>query len=181
MSTSALAAPCPVVPATQAFAQFGDADLYRLVPSGNFESGFGSWTTSGQASIFGQNNVFNLSGTGFKSARIVGSASLTSPSVCVDDDHPYMRFVLRPLITNGNTRMKIEALWTENGTTRSTKLADENSSGGTEWRPSGKIPLSTKLPIAAGGSLNVRFEFSDVGNDSDWLIDDVFIDPRASR
>lgn len=178
---AAQAAPCPPAVTSEVFAAWGDPDPYRLIPGGDFEGSL-VWNLSSGAGLFAENSPLGTVPAGQRSVRITNQGSITSPAFCVDADHPWMRFMLRSRGTNGKTDLRVEALWTApDGGQGVATLGSERARGTTTWDASSKLPLSSRLPIPSGGSLDVRIRLSDPGNDSDWLIDDVYVDPRASR
>uniref|UniRef100_UPI0035630337 hypothetical protein n=1 Tax=Paraconexibacter sp. TaxID=2949640 RepID=UPI0035630337 len=162
------------------FSQWKDPDLYSLAPGGAFEGDTG-WMRTGDATLHPENNPFGLSGPGSRSLRLRGGGQATSPPVCVSDRHPFLRFTVHALGNGKPKDLRIEALWDDENGSNTALLATENSKKFKDWKPSNKIPLGSELPLKTGQPLHVRLKFSLGDSDGDWLVDDVYIDPRASR
>ncbi len=162
------------------FAQWGDTDLYALAPGGDFESTLG-WKGTGDARLYKENDPFNLSGPGATSVYLEGAATVTSPAICVDETRPFLRYMTRAIWKGNQTKIRVEALWTDADGPKSLLLDEMSLKGYTEWGPSPQVPLGAKLPLKGVDSLNVQLRFSLANATGDWLVDNVFIDPRASR
>lgn len=176
---AASAASCPAQAATQAFSRFGDSSDYALLSGGRFENSL-TWGRSGYAGLYGQNNPYHLSGHGSASVRLRDEDAVVSPSFCVSKDHPHMRFVARAL--NTDSQLDVHLLWTDaSGVYREYEIAELAQREYLDWRPSPQVPLGTRLPTSNGQIYNVRLRFTLDDDDGSWLIDDVYIDPRASR
>jgi hypothetical protein len=173
---AALAA-CPDLPTSQPFALWGDAANYSLAPGGNFEGSL-TWARTGAPTLVAPSNPFVLSGPGLRSVRLRGQDSITSPTVCVSDIHPYMRFVARAQDTT--SRLVLEVLWTDDGVNKVDVLEEHQADEYQVWKPSKLVPLGTKLPTGSKGAHEVRLRLKLKDGAGSWLVDDVFIDP-ASR
>jgi hypothetical protein len=162
---AALAAECPVQPATQAFAAFGDTNQYVLAPGGDFEGL--SWAKVGNVTLANENDPFRLApGTLSVTLDRAGEA-VTSAPFCVDATMPHLRFVAK-----GTDQLDVTVAVTYNGST-------DSSSGSISpaahrwWAPSAFIPLKTSS-IPAGESATAKVTFRSNGS---WNVDNVFLDP----
>ncbi|WP_372791686.1 hypothetical protein [Paraconexibacter sp.] len=177
---AASADPCPDAKSSQVFAKWGDEDYYSLAPGGDFENAL-TWTTSGRVKQSDENNPFDLSGPGRSSVYLGAGGSVTSPPICVDTTRPFLRYVTQSAWTRGATSLQVDALFTVGGNQTAVTLGSISSKGYDDWGPSPQVPLATKLPVEAGASLDVNLRFSVGGDSGGFKVDDVFIDPRASR
>jgi hypothetical protein len=150
----------------QPFTAFGDPADYFLAPDGDFSSGAGGWDLGG-ADVVGDNEPWNVTGGDIAAAlRLTPGASASSPTICVAQDDPTMRFFARG--TGGD--LQVDVLYTD-------ELGEEQSltigtlSGDGEWAPTDALPITANTYEMA-----VAFRFTALG-EGDWTIDDVYIDP----
>jgi len=175
----ATAGTCPEQSATQAFSRFGDSSPYALISGGRFEGSL-SWSRQYYAGLVWENNSYALSGSGSSSVRLRDYDTVTTPTFCVSASVPHMRFVARAL--NNDSKLDVHVLWTDRyGHYHEDEIAEIDDYGYSRWAPSPQVPLGTYLPTGYGASYNVRLRFSMDDKDGGWLIDDVYVDPRASR
>jgi hypothetical protein len=178
---SADSSSCPVPPSSPVFSQFGDSNGYSLVPGGDFQSGDMSGWTLNNASAASGGEPWNVSGASASQSLSIGpGGSAISPSICVSDLFPSLRFFA--LNTQGagwNSGLRVSALWTDsNGNTHAFPLGHLSDTQFQSWEPTPSIALGSYLPD--GMSVNVQLEFSS-GVNSTWQIDDVYVDPYAKR
>ncbi|MGH2865286.1 MAG: hypothetical protein ACRDJX_08570 [Solirubrobacteraceae bacterium] len=165
---------CNEAALSQPFAQWGDANLYELVPGGNFEGSLSGWTLSGGARILAGGEPYNVVGT--TSAHSLGlsaGASAQSPFTCVNASYPSFRFfarehgLLSTVLVQVVYRTALGQLALPLG---AAALSDE-------WQPT--LPMLTGS-IAGGllsdGTAQIALRFTALTGSSQ--IDDVFIDPR---
>ncbi len=53
-------------------------------------------------------------------------------------------------------------------------------SAGSDWQPTAQIPILVNLlslPLVNGDGTDVSFQFTPLGSEGDWTIDDVYLDP----
>jgi hypothetical protein len=165
----------------QPFAQFGDSAFYSLVPDGGFEGGGSGWSPNGNL-IVSENESFFVGGSG-DSYSLTASAkvSAVSPGFCVDEDMPSLRFFARKLNPAKGGHLKVEILYKDTSGTLRGAVAGTLTNGGrmeyASWQPSGLLKLSSVLPMSRLGTASVQVRLTaDTGGD--WLVDDVYADPR---
>lgn len=172
---------CPIPPSSPVFSQFGDGNSYSLIPGGDFQNGDASGWTLNNASLVSGGEPWNVSGSNANQSLSIGpGGSAISPSICVSDLFPSLRFfALGNAQNNGwwGTSLRVSALWTDSsGNTRAFTLGHLYEGQFQSWEPTPSIALGSYLPD--GMSVNVQLEFSS-GANSTWQIDDVYVDPYA--
>jgi hypothetical protein len=173
-----LSAFCGEGNASAVFAPWGDSASYVPAPDGDFESPSG-WTLNKHASLSARNSPFSSGG----SSLLLGEKGVAvSPAMCVSTLHPTFRF----FAVNGasaESKLEIEILY-EGVDGKVKKLKVARLSGGDSWAPSLIIPLHVNMlaAVSEDGFTAVAFQFKTHGaKDGGWLIDDVLVDPFASR
>lgn len=167
---------------TQPFSQWGDANSYFLAPGGNFESGGAGWSLGG-ASVIGDQEPWQVAGAGSHALNIGAGHSVVSPTMCVGLENPTMRFFAHrsgggPL--GGLSQLVVAArVETSLGLVIEVPVGTITTlTNGTQWNKTPtQIVLASLLPLLPGEHTPIQFRFTAVGT-SDWVIDDVFVDPR---
>jgi len=164
---SALAAPCPVTPTTQAFGDYGDANQYFLAPGGAFES-LDDWTRRGWPTLVNGADLLGLSPDS-RSADLDLGEGVTSVSFCVDSTMPHLRFSAK-YFRGGQLDVTVRTTYAGSVDTSSGSIAPDDHRW---WSPSRYVELKTKdIPSTQSGTATVSFR-----SQGDWQIDDVYIDP----
>jgi hypothetical protein len=163
----------------QVFAPWSDFRSYYLAPNGGLESGSNGWTLSG-ASVTGGNQPFLASGT--HSLSLPSGSRAVSPATCIG---PYA-LSLRMFGSDAGGSdggMHVRVLWYGllNRVLGSSDYATFD--GGSTWAPTDSVDSSGgfNLILPLLGSTSARIELTPLGSGSHWKIDDVYIDPWASR
>ena len=168
---------------SQPFAQWGDGNNYFLAPGGNFESGAAGWTLNG-ARVVNDQEPWQVNGAGSHALQVPAGRSVVSPTLCVGIENPSMRFfahrsgggllaVTSQLVVTARVETSL-GLVVEVPVGTITAL-----SNGTTWnRTPVQIVLASLLPLLPGEHTPVQFRFVALGT-ADWVIDDVFVDPRC--
>ncbi|MDO9355349.1 MAG: hypothetical protein Q7T55_16740 [Solirubrobacteraceae bacterium] len=179
-------ASCPTQPATtKAFAKIGDNADYSLAPNGSFENGSTGWTLSNAKLVNGNETVGILGGLksiALGGGIISGQASVVSPEFCVDQSHPYFRFLLK---ANGPVGlMNIGVQYTDEAGTLKTQSVQSNVATNLlpgKWKASELNPLSLNIPLVndGGQTAKVRLVFSSPMSllGFSYNIDNVLVDP----
>lgn len=179
-------ASCPTQPATtQAFAKIGDYAQYSLAPNGSFENGTAGWTLSNAKVVTGNETVGIISGLkslALGGGIISGSTKIVSPEFCVDQTHPYFRFLMK---ANGPVGiMNIGVQYTDATGTLKTQTVQSNVATNLlpgKWKASELNPLSLNIPLVndGGQTAKVRLVFSSPMSmlGSSYNIDNVLVDP----
>jgi hypothetical protein len=165
---------------TQVFAPWNDLRSYYLAPNGGLENGSYGWSLSGGASVGWGNQPFFGSGT--HSLSLPSGSRALSPTTCIG---PYALSVRMFGSDAGgaDSGVHVRVLWYGLlnrllGATDYTTFA-----GGGTWAPTGSVQSSGgfNLILPLLGSTSARIEITPLGGGSAWRIDDVYVDPWASR
>jgi hypothetical protein len=168
---------------SQPFAQFGDDNSYFLAPGGNFESGAAGWSLGG-ARVVGDQEPWRVAGDNGSHALSIGAGrSVVSPTVCLGLEHPTMRFFAHRSgggLLGGLSQLVVTArVETSLGLVVEVPVGTVTTlTNGVQWnRTPTQVVLASLLPLLPGEHTPVQFRFTAVGT-GDWVIDDVFVDPR---
>ncbi|MEA2450836.1 MAG: hypothetical protein QOG63_2768 [Thermoleophilaceae bacterium] len=168
---------------SQPFAQWGDDNYYFLAPGGNFEGSLDGWN-AGRASVVGDQEPWQVNGDGdSKALKIPPGGSVVTPTMCVGIEHPTMRFFAHR--SGGGLLGGVSQLLVTARVETSVGLVVEVPVGtvttltnGTAWnRTPTQFVAASLLPLLPGEHTPIQFRFTAVGT-SDWVIDDVLVDPR---
>jgi hypothetical protein len=164
----------------QVFAPWGDSRSYYLAPNGGLESGSNGWSLSGSASVGGGNQPFFKSGS--HSLSLPSGSRAVSPATCIG---PYA-LSLRMFGSDAGGRdggVHVRVLWYGllNKLLGATDYATFAPGG--SWSPTDSVNSSGgfNLLLPLLGSTSARIELTPIGSGSAWKIDDVYVDPWASR
>ena len=156
----------------QPFEAFGDPLDYFLAPDGDFSGGGMAWDLAG-AEVVAENEPWYVHGGDTAAAvRLESGASATSPTICVAEDDPTMRFFARSTGDPTGT-LGVEVLYTDElGEPQSLTIGTVAGEVTGEW--TAVLPMAI---IANVYEMTVAFRFTAEGTGSTWLVDDVFVDP----
>jgi hypothetical protein len=172
---------CPARTTTQPFARWLDWSNYTPVPGGTFESSLSGWKLTGGAKVVAGNETFNVHGAGEKLALSLPSgSSATTPAMCTAVLDPTLRYFAA---NDGGllSLLTVQILYYPPGGGVLTLPLGLNV-GGKNWAPSlPTIVAANLLGLLNGGQAQVAFRFTPTGLGAKWRIDDVYLDPRASR
>lgn len=156
----------------QPFTAWEDPADYFLAPDGDFSAGAAGWDLAG-AEVVDDNEPWHVhGGDAVAAVRIESGASATSPTICVGQDDPTMRFFARSAGDPSGT-LDVEVLYTdEAGTAQALTIGTITADSAAEWTPVAPLPIT-----ANAYEMSVAFRFTARGTDSTWLIDDVYVDP----
>jgi hypothetical protein len=151
------------------FAPWGDNSDYSLVPNGDVSDGAAGWSLNG-ADVIADNEPWNVHGSPNPGAiRLRGGDSATTAPTCVSLAHPTMRFFLRDAGSILGS-LEIEVVLS-NGLSLPIGVV-LGLLQGNAWAPS-----ATQLIVGNLLDDEVRFRFRAIGLGSEWVIDDVYVDP----
>jgi hypothetical protein len=169
---------------SQPFTSWGDDNNYFLAPGGNFESGAAGWTLNG-ARVVGDQEPWRVNrDSGSRALQVPAGRSVVSPTMCVGIENPSMRFFAHRsgggLLAAASQLVVTARVETSLGLVIEVPVGTVNVlSNGTTWnRTPTQIVLASLLPLLPGEHTPVQFRFAAVGT-ADWVIDDVFVDPRC--
>ena len=166
---------CDNATLTQPFSHWNDANEYKLIPGGSFESGASGWTLSHGASIVSGSEPFGAAGSvGASSVHLPAGASVTSPFTCVDAAYPTFRFFARNngLLSTVLVSVVYKPLL---GIPIAVPVGAVLLSP--SWSPSAPmLTVSVLTGLLHGGTAPMAVRFTAVTGSSQ--IDDVFVDPH---
>lgn len=174
--------PCDNSTLTQPFLPWGDSNLYKLMPGGDFEGNLTGWTLSGGATRRTGSEPFGVTGSvGQYSMYLPAGATVTSPYTCVDAAYPIFRFFARNdslLSTLVVTVVYKEPLLGP------TELPVGLVALSGSWAPSAQMSTLAALQGAVNGVFTgttpeVALRFTELTGSSQ--IDDVYLDPERFR
>jgi hypothetical protein len=149
----------------QPFVAWDDTADYFLAPDGDFSAGAAGWDLAGAEVVADNAPWWALGVEDLPAAvRLQSGASATSPSICVAEDDPTMRFFAR-----GSGELQVEVLYTD-GEGIGQALPIGVVEGGTEWAPAPALPITANTY-----EMTVAFRFTALSGDVS--IDDVYVDP----
>jgi hypothetical protein len=172
---------CPAQTIEHPFARWLDGSNYVLAPGGTFEGSLDGWTLKGGAKVVSGSETFAAHGAGEKLAlSLPGGSSATTPPICVAVLDPTMRYFAA---NDGGllSLLRVDVLYHAPGGGTLTLPLGLNL-GGKNWAPSLPVLVGADLlGVLTGGQATVQFRFSPAGLGAKWRIDDVYVDPFASR
>jgi hypothetical protein len=168
---------------SQPFAQWDDDNHYFLSPGGDFENGAGEWADNG-ARVVGDQEPWQVAGNGSRALNIPAGRTVVSPTMCVGLEHPTMRFFAHRsgggLLGVASNLLVTARVETSLGLVLEVPVGSLSTltGNGVKWNKTPtQIVLASLLPLLPGEHTPIQFRFTAVGT-SDWVIDDVFVDPR---
>jgi hypothetical protein len=160
---------------TQPFSQWGDSNLYKLLPGGSFEGGASGWTVSGGAQTTSGSEPFGVTGSvGTSSLHLPPGASAQSPFTCVNAAYPTFRLFAH----NGGTlsTVLVQVIYRE-PVIGNVAIPVGTVALSASWSPTAPMLTASAVPgLLSGGTAQVALRFTALTGNSQ--IDDVFIDPR---
>jgi hypothetical protein len=169
---------------SQPFAQWNDDNQYFLAPGGTFEGDLSGWDLNGASAVSDQEPWDVAGDNGSSALKIPAGRSVVSPTICVGIEHPTMRFFAHR--SGGGLLGAASTLLVTARTETSLGLVIEVPVGtittltnGTQWNKTPtQVVLSSLLPLLPGDHTPIQFRFTAVGT-ANWVIDDVYVDPRS--
>jgi hypothetical protein len=163
---------CP--DASTVFSQWNDSRYYVFATNGGFEAGSSGWALSGGANVVNGNEPFYLhSDSDSRSLYLPRGASATSPPTCMATSSSVIRFVSR-----GDTTLRVQIVERNLLGFVIGILNVSNVDGTASWQPSPQVVNLQSLQGLLGVS-SVQVRVTAV--DGPAQIDDLFVDPMASR
>jgi hypothetical protein len=168
---------CDTSTLTQPFLPWGDANAYKLVPGGSFETGTTGWTLKGGAGLATGSEPYGAAGSvGSWSLYLPAGASAQSPYTCVNAAYPLLRFFAR---TGGLLSTVTVELVYQDPILGSTVIPVGAVALSGTWQPSLSMLTLSAVPGALnGGTAQVAVKF--IATTGASRVDDVFIDPRMT-
>ena len=167
------------------FTFLGDVFDYVLAPDGSFEGAEGDgWLLDGGAAPIAGNDPFPIHADG-PDATILnlpsGSSAVSAP-MCVDLNYPHFRVVVRQLANEKGRfkgRLRVDTMYPNSNNPQWRKVDVIRPQDG-EWVVSDFLDLEPERGGSAPGGrqVSLRFSVQGGGDDGEFEIDDVYVDPR---
>jgi hypothetical protein len=168
----------------QPFAQWSDDNHYFLAKGGNFEGSLDGWDLN-RSRVVSDQEPWQVHGDdGSKALSIPAGSSVVTSTMCVGLEHPTMRFFAHRsgggLLAGASTLLVTARTETSLGLVVDVPVIGlvNGLTNGTQWnKTSTQIVTSSLLPLFPGEHTPIQFRFTALGT-ANWVIDDVFVDPR---
>lgn len=172
---SSAGAACSYPDAEQVFTPYKDKAYYQLAPDGAFQSGGSGWTLEGGAELVLEPGVRGHGGLQEETAvSLPFGATVTSPPFCVDETTPNFRFMMRNVGDKGG-KIRVTVSYENTRKAVKAKNSDVHSDDLEEWVPT----PSLKLETGDEEERAARITFTSKDPKSEYLVDDVYVDPFA--
>ncbi len=159
---------------SQPFAPFGDYNFYALAPNGDFDDLASSdWKLSGGAAA---TTALQSDGSKGYVLDLPSGAVATTPPLCITVDYTTARLWSRNLAGGEGVDFAVSYPNGDGWTKPSSTGSLPGDSGG--WRLSN--PMNIK-PVKQPDWQWIRISLTGKGKTSRFQVDDLWIDPRASR
>lgn len=156
-------------PVSDVFSPWGDNDLYRLAPDGDFEGGGDGWRLAGGAAIVPGESP--LGGSSVMS--LPSGSSATSAPICIDGSEPHARMFAK---TDGDFfragRVVVEAI-----SPLGLSLPVGIVRGDDDWSLTRRFAAPAWW-VKRDGIDTFRYRLTAVGA-SDSVVDGLYVDPKA--
>jgi len=168
----AFAATCPPPPTPlQPFASWADATDYVLSTGGSFEPGSAAWTLTGGATVLDGDNAPNAFDPSTHSRALYLPAGASATSACVTA--PHILGIVRMFAKSAGVatgQLKVEVL------VKGGVYPAGTTSPGARWAPT---PVLTSTAPNYKGAVTYQVRLTALGGA--FTVDDVYVDPHASR
>jgi hypothetical protein len=168
---------------SQPFERWNDDNLYFLAPGGDFEGSLDGWDLN-RSDVVADQEPWQVHGAGSKALRIPAGSSVVTSTMCVGLEHPTMRFFAHRsgggLLGAASQLVVTARVETSLGLVVEVPVGTVSglTGNGTSWNKTPtQIVLASLLPLLPGEHTPIQFRFAAVGT-GNWVIDDVFVDPR---
>jgi len=162
------------------FLTWNDGADYALAPAGDFEGDTSGWTLTGAAGVVGENQPFAIGTEGGASLRLPAGSSAVTPLMCIDSSYPHFRVFARNT-GRGKAGLKAEVIYMNNKGEVKAKGSGNVAPRGADWFPTDSLKIDIKFDgTVANGAAPVAFRFT-APKDTDWQIDDLYVDPMMRR
>jgi hypothetical protein len=163
-----------------AFAPWGDDATYALAPQGDLSATDG-WTLDKEASVVPSADPFSGAR---QSLELAKGAEVATPAMCVNLEHPTIRFFIKDTGGNEKSRLRVQVLY-EDFQGHVKRLTIARLRAGTEWRPSVVVPMYVnRLALASPQGLTAvafRFKAEGLQKGETLSISSLYVDPFRNR
>ena len=153
-------------PSSQPFLSWGDDDLYRLAPGGDFEGALPDWNFDGDSGTVSESSPLG----GDTVATLAPGSRVTTAPICTDGTELFSRMFSRSADGDPRSAIVVEAI-APNGRSRLVGFTRSDD----EWGPTHRF--LAPLGFARAGYDSFRYRFTAIGRGT-TLIDGIYIDPR---
>ncbi len=159
---------------SQPFLSFGDENFYALAPYGTFDNlAVSDWTLSNGARVI---STVQPNGKTGSVLDLSSGAAATTPSLCITSDYPTARLWSRDV--TGADGVTFSVSYLQDGVWTKQKETGQLHGSKNGWQLSAPMNLKSEKKT---GWQQIRVTFTARGKTSRSQLDDVWIDPRASR
>ena len=162
---------------------FDDDDLYAPAPGGDFDGGAAGWQLDGGASVGSASGGLNVLGMSTGALALPAGASAVSPTFCVDERYPHLRFTYAQESLDEDADVRVEVIYPGLEKDNVRKAKDVKAKHGRGWQLSDRVKLNPTHGLKHGGwrLLAIRISVKDDKPGALVRVDDVLIDPKARR
>jgi len=160
------------------FKPWSDPDAYCAFPNLGFENGSTAWTLKGSASIVATNEPWHVSGPGTHALQLGPGASATSSPLPVSLVDPWVRFFAHSVGANGPLRAQVVFHGALGNLTGLLNIGSLSAGSYSSWQPTQRVPSILALPLLTTFAQVIVTSQATSGS---WQIDDVYLDPCASK
>jgi hypothetical protein len=173
-------ADCEYGAPSEFFEPWGDDATYMLAPQGDLSATDG-WTLDKDVVVDSSADPFSGAG---RSLRFEKGAEAATPAMCVNLDHPTVRFFVRDTGGNEKSYLRVEVLYEDFGG-HVKHLTVARVRAGSTWRPSAIVPMHMNMLALASPSgvtaVAFRFKAEDLQKGETISISSIYVDPFRSR
>lgn len=160
------------------FKAWADPAAYCSFPNLGFESGSTKWTLGGRASVVAGNEPWHVSGSGTHALQLGPGASATSSTLPVNLLDPWVRLFAHSVGANGSLRVQVQFRGLLGNLTGLLNVGSLSAGSYTSWQPTQRVLSALALPLLTTSAQVVITSTATSGN---WQVDDVYLDPCASK
>jgi hypothetical protein len=162
------------------FAPWGDGATYALAPQGDLSATDG-WTLDKEARVVPSADPFSGAR---QSLELAKGAEVATPAMCVNLEHPTIRFFIKGTGGNEKSRLRVQVLY-EDFQGHVKRLTIAKLRAGSEWRPSVVVPMYVnRLALASPQGLTAvafRFKAEGLQKGETLSISSLYVDPFRNR
>ena len=171
---TAASLPCSQQVPVRPFVAWGDFADYTPLAGGSFEQPLTRWKLENTAKVVAGQTPF---ATGAKVLQMPKGSKVSTAAVCITQLHPTIRFYARSKGSLGS-RLRVEVRYEDLGGSVNT-LTIGWLRPSASWSPTVIVPISANVRAAVAQSKTaaVAFQFSVEGDNGEWYVDDIYVDP----
>ena len=160
------------------FKPWSDLDAYCAFPNLGFESGTTGWTLTGKASIAAANEPWHVSGAGTHALQLGPGATALSSPLPISLLDPWVRTFAHSVSANGPLRVQVLFHGLIGNLTGLLNVGSLSAGSYSSWQPTQRVLSTLALPLLTSSAQVLLTSTATSGN---WQVDDVYLDPCASK